>query len=179
MARVKAGTLVVEASGREIFYALRLRVARPLDGAAAERGFAVEREYLDARTGQPVKSLKVGQVVKVRVTVKTAAPQTHVAVVDRLPAGLEPVLDRFDPAPAQAIRSWWNEHGRTRWAHRQLRDDRVELFADVLAAGSSRQEYLARATSAGTFVVPPAMAEAMYRPALHGRSGAATLTVSR
>jgi hypothetical protein len=49
----------------------------------------------------------------------------------------------------------------------------------VLAAGSSTQEYLARATSAGTFVAPPAMAEAMYRPALRGRSGASTLTVSR
>jgi alpha-2-macroglobulin len=179
MAKVKPGTLVVEASGREVFYAVRLRVARPLDGAAVDHGLAVEREYLDARTGEPVKGLKVGQVVKVRVTVKSAKPQTHVAVVDRLPAGLEPVLDRFEPDASRAPQGGWWERSRTTWTHRQLRDDRVEMFADVLAAGASTQEYLARATSAGTFVAPPAMAEAMYRPALGGRSGASTLTVSR
>jgi hypothetical protein len=179
MARVRPGALVIEAAGREVFYAARLRVARPLGGAAVDAGFTVEREYLDARTDQPVKSVKVGQVVKVRVTVKAPKAQTHVAVVDRLPAGLEPVLDRFAPAPAREPRDWWRGGARTTWSHRQLRDDRVELFADVLSSGTSTQEYLARATCAGTFVAPPAMAEAMYRPALQGRSASSTLTVSR
>jgi uncharacterized protein YfaS (alpha-2-macroglobulin family) len=53
------------------------------------------------------------------------------------------------------------------------------VFADVLAAGESRHEYLARATTAGRFVMPPATGEAMYRPELHGRTTAGTLVIER
>jgi uncharacterized protein YfaS (alpha-2-macroglobulin family) len=40
-----------------------------------------------------------------------------------------------------------------------------------------RVTYLARATSIGSFVVPPTRIEAMYEPEVYGRTAASTLTV--
>ena len=66
---------------------------------------------------------------------------------------------------------WWGPSWKTSWQHQELRDDRALVFADVLAAGESRHEYLARATTAGPVRdAARRPAEAMYRPELHGRS---------
>jgi uncharacterized protein YfaS (alpha-2-macroglobulin family) len=74
-------------------------------------------------------------------------------------------------------RSLWWQPSETAWQREELRDDRAELFADVLVPGDSRREYLVRAVAAGTFSAPPATAEAMYRPQVRGRTDAATLVV--
>ena len=47
---------------------------------------------------------------------------------------------------------------------REIRDDRVLVFIDNLYAGPASFDYLARATTAGTFVVPGTTAEEMYQP---------------
>ena len=44
-------------------------------------------------------------------------------------------------------------------------------------AGMYHYRYLARATTFGTFVVPPTKAEEMYVPEVFGRSGAITVEV--
>ncbi|HEY3355314.1 MAG TPA: MG2 domain-containing protein [Polyangia bacterium] len=178
MAKLAAGTLRIEAGGHEVYYTARLRVARALAPQPVDAGFTVARQYLDPASGAAVERVTVGQTVKVRLTVRAARQQAHVAVVDHLPAGLEPVLDRARRA-AELAQPWWLRDRATVWEHRQLRDDRVEIFTEVLVAGASSVEYLARATSAGVFVAPPATAEAMYRPAIAGRSGAESLTVTR
>jgi alpha-2-macroglobulin len=41
-----------------------------------------------------------------------------------------------------------------------------------------RYRYLARATTIGSFVVPPAKAEAMYAPEVFGRTAATRVDVS-
>ena len=56
-------------------------------------------------------------------------------------------------------------------------DDRVVYFARVLWKGSYTASYVARATTAGTFVRPPAHAEEMYNQSLGGRSEGGTFTV--
>ncbi|MBI5490596.1 MAG: Ig-like domain-containing protein [Deltaproteobacteria bacterium] len=61
---------------------------------------------------------------------------------------------------------WW-----TPFYHREDRDDRVLLFADVLPAGVHHYEYLAEAVTPGTFVVGPLRAEEMYNPETFGRTG--------
>ena len=50
-----------------------------------------------------------------------------------------------------------------------MRDDRAEAFADALSAGEYDYTYVARATTPGAFVVPPARAEEMYAPETFGR----------
>jgi uncharacterized protein YfaS (alpha-2-macroglobulin family) len=75
-------------------------------------------------------------------------------------------------------RFWWSR-AETEWQNMELRDDRAQLFADVLAAGESSHEYLARATSVGSFAAPPVTAEAMYRPEIAGRSATGSVVVVR
>jgi hypothetical protein len=51
-----------------------------------------------------------------------------------------------------------------------MRDERVEAFASLLWDGVYTYSYVARATTPGTFVVPPTKAEEMYHPETFGRS---------
>jgi uncharacterized protein YfaS (alpha-2-macroglobulin family) len=185
LAEVGKGPVALAIDGGSVTHSVRLQVERPLAAGASDRGLAVRREFLDPDSGAPLLRIKIGQAVRVRLTVTSSGRQAHVAVVDRLPAGLEPVITRFRPTvgarpqdedePWRAL--WWSSW-RTAWQHEELHDDRAWIFADALASGESKHDYLARATTAGTFAVPAATAEAMYRPAINGRSAAASLVIA-
>jgi len=69
---------------------------------------------------------------------------------------------------------WWR---RSWYEHQNLRDERAEAFAATVWAGVHEYSYLARATTPGTFRVPPARAEEMYAPETFGRSGSAVVVV--
>jgi uncharacterized protein YfaS (alpha-2-macroglobulin family) len=69
---------------------------------------------------------------------------------------------------------WWSP-----FEHRELRDDRVVYFATVLWKGRYSLSYVARATTPGVFVRPPAQAEEMYNPGVHGRSDGGVFTVTK
>jgi alpha-2-macroglobulin len=105
-----------------------------------------------------------------------------VALVDPLPAGLEiinPALAVSGTPPADPntpeYRNWW-------WwgpwfQYQNLRDQRAEAFTALLWEGVYQYSYVARATTPGTFVVPPAKAEEMYSPETFGRSGSNVVIV--
>jgi uncharacterized protein YfaS (alpha-2-macroglobulin family) len=52
-----------------------------------------------------------------------------------------------------------------------MHDDRAEAFTSLLWDGVYQYTYVARATTPGTFIVPPAKAEERYSPEVFGRSG--------
>jgi uncharacterized protein YfaS (alpha-2-macroglobulin family) len=99
-----------------------------------------------------------------------------VALVDPLPAGLEPMNPRLavtgpipqDPKGQQDKGAYWWWYGPW-YEHQNLRDERVEAFASLLWEGVHTYEYVARATTPGHFVVPPPKAEEMYMPETFGR----------
>jgi uncharacterized protein YfaS (alpha-2-macroglobulin family) len=62
--------------------------------------------------------------------------------------------------------------------HKELRDDRVVYSASVLWPGTYTVSYLARATTPGSFILPPARSEEMYNPGVNGRTGGGTFTVT-
>ncbi|HXD12523.1 MAG TPA: hypothetical protein VN653_20805 [Anaerolineales bacterium] len=92
-----------------------------------------------------------------------------------MPAGLEIVNPSLavsqtitqDPASPVYFYSWWSG---TWYEHQNMRDDRAEAFASLLWDGVYEYSYIARATTPGTFIVPPAKAEEMYSPEVFGRS---------
>ena len=104
----------------------------------------------------------------------------HVALVDPLPAGLEPVNpglattgsiqppQKGSASPRRPAYWWWN---RTWYEHQNMRDERVEAFTSQLWGGIHEYTYVARATTPGVFIVPPTKAEEMYHPEIFGRSG--------
>jgi hypothetical protein len=172
-------------------YAPRSLVLDPLD-----RGFTIERAYQGLDDAKDVRResdgtwrIRAGARVRVVLTMIAPARRYHVALVDPLPAGLEAV----NPALAVAERvpeaggsdvvplgatglggrpglgswRWWS---RPWFDHQNLRDERVEAFSSLLWEGVHEYRYVARATTPGTFVVPPTKVEEMYAPETFGRS---------
>ena len=181
-------TLQKDGVGR-LYYRIGLRYApRDLDLDPADRGFAVERRYEAVDDPEDVTRdedgawhIKAGARVRVRLTMVATGRRYHVALVDPLPAGLEPTnpelatsaskppdaSDDDDPSTRSGYWWWW----RAWYEHENLRDERVEAFASLLWAGVHRYNYIARATTPGRFVVPPTRAEEMYSPETFGRTG--------
>ena len=176
--------LIVQKDGEgRLYYRLGMRYA-PADLRldAADHGFSVERIYEavdDAedvrRDGDGVWHIRAGARVRVRLTMAAPARRVHVALVDPLPAGLEILNPELavsgdlpqDPNSSRSGRWWW-------WSwyqHQNLRDERAEAFTSYLWAGVHEYSYMARATTPGVFVAPPAKAEEMYAPETFGRSG--------
>jgi uncharacterized protein YfaS (alpha-2-macroglobulin family) len=177
---LQAGKLTITPTGGRVAYAARVRFARSLEKAEAEtHGFTVERKLFDAEEKHEVSEIKAGDVVKVVLRVHSAEERARIAMVDRLPAGFEPINPRF--ANNGAGQNSDDEEGRywdgePRWVAMELHDDRVAVFADRLV-DYLEFSYLARATTSGTFLLPPATVEEMYRPEHRARTAAATLEV--
>jgi uncharacterized protein YfaS (alpha-2-macroglobulin family) len=149
----------------------------------SEHGFTVERAYEAVDKADDVRRdadgtwhVKAGARVRVRVTMVAPSRRYHVALVDPIPAGLEALNPELavtgsvpqDPKESANDAWWW---WRRAWfEHQNMRDERVEAFASLLWEGVHTYTYVARATTPGTFVVPPSKAEEMYHPETFGRS---------
>jgi uncharacterized protein YfaS (alpha-2-macroglobulin family) len=177
---------------------------RPLN--PDQQGIEVERWYENYETGQPIVSAPEGSLVRVRLRIRLPAERRFLALEDPLPAGLEAVdlslrtAGLPGPAAGAAAQSpegeeeeapeqgdnylfgwyygYWDSGWWSPFDHRELRDDRVVYVATYLWAGTYTATYVARATTPGVFVRPPAHAEEMYNPAVQGRSDGGIFTVT-
>ncbi|MDW3216793.1 MAG: alpha-2-macroglobulin family protein [Ilumatobacteraceae bacterium] len=183
-----------EGDGR-LYYRLGLRYApSDLQLDARDEGFVVEREYQAIDDPDDVRrnadgswTIRAGAKVRVELTMVADARRTHVALIDPLPAGLEPVnpalgVSQTTPPPgdgdadeATFESSWF--WGWNWYEHQNLRDDRAEAFASYLPGGTYEYSYIARATTPGSFVVPPTRAEEIYSPEVFGRSASELVIV--
>jgi uncharacterized protein YfaS (alpha-2-macroglobulin family) len=196
--RLNVRSQTIEGSGLPVwFFATVYEVPKEKPVDPVYRGLIVERWYENIDTKQPITSVQEGELVRVRVRINVDAERHFVVLDDPLPAGLEPVdLSLRTVAPlgsafpdyrpeyqSEGGQGWWyGSWDSGVWSpfdHRELRDDRVLWSASVLWPGTYTASYIARATTAGTFVVPPAHAEEMYNPGVNGRTGGITFTVTR
>jgi uncharacterized protein YfaS (alpha-2-macroglobulin family) len=196
---VGKGTLHYQARLR---YARRDLPTSPLD-----RGFSVQRivrsvrpEALrDALATLPrgtAASAAGGDLVLVDLLVVAPNPRDYVVIDDPLPAGLEAIdaqlatsTQRYDVVAAGGLGDAMDEEesdddaraaGRAKnfaFYHREVHDDRVLTFVEHMPAGFYHYRYLARATTFGRFIVPPAKVECMYEPEIFGRTAASTFEV--
>jgi uncharacterized protein YfaS (alpha-2-macroglobulin family) len=161
-----------------ITYAPKDLTLDPLD-----EGFTVLRTYeavddpADVRQDeQGIWHVRAGARVRIKLTMIAPSRRYHVALTDPMPAGFEAINPALavsgsipqDPAQEQSNRYWW--WNWTWYEHQNLRDQRAEAFASLLWEGVHDYSYVARATTPGTFVAPPAKAEEMYSPEVFGRS---------
>ena len=184
------------------YYALTVtQIPRAVPNRPDYRGIIVERWYESYEGARPVIEVEEGALVRVRLRITVPEDRAFVVVDDALPAGLEAVdlslntvgilpgpgvagvepvdQEQEDPDPEEARwefgrwdGGWWSP-----FDHRELRDDRVVYAARVLWKGSYSMTYVARATTPGVFVRPPAFAEEMYNPAVYGRTDGGVFTV--
>ena len=188
--------LIVDKQGAgRLYYRIGMKYApKNLKLDPADYGFTILRKYEAVDDKDDVKqnadgswTIKAGARVRVRLTMVAQARRYHVALVDNLPAGLEilnPGLAVTESIPGDpggntsvmefGSRSfghgyWWY---RQYWfEHQNFRDERAEAFTSLLWEGVYNYNYVARATTPGQFVVPPAKAEEMYHPETFGRTG--------
>ena len=201
--RVSAGA----GSAAPIYFYLTVRqVPKERPVKPDDAGIQVERWYERYTDARPVTSITEGELVRVRLRVTVTADRDFVVLDDALPAGLEAIdlslrTEGSLPGPGAGVQErlrygngedegdeeygsywyygWWDGGWWSPFDHRELRDDRVVYFATVLWKGTYSVSYVARATTPGVFVRPPAQAEEMYNPAVHGRSDGGLFTVTK
>jgi uncharacterized protein YfaS (alpha-2-macroglobulin family) len=199
------GTPSPRTTGNAAYYYITVNeVPREPPVTPSEQGIQVERWYESYETGKPLVSVAEGELVRVRLRVTVKDERHFVVLDDALPAGLEAVdlslrTTAALPGPGTSMDNelgqpeagepgteaspWgygsWDAGWWSPWDHRELRDDRVVYAATVLWPGSYTATYVARATTPGVFVRPPAHAEEMYNPAVNGRSDGGIFTVTK
>lgn len=191
-----------EGAGR-LYYRIGMRYAPTnLSLEPVDHGFTVERTYEAVDKPEDVKKdkegvwhIKAGAKVKVKLTMVAKSRRYHVALVDPLPAGLEPLnpaLKTTETLPNESSQMgvigasgfggpgrgmkwgwWWGNW----YEHENLRDERVEAFTSLLWEGVHTYTYFARATTPGQYVVPPTKAEEMYMPETFGRASSEKVIV--
>jgi uncharacterized protein YfaS (alpha-2-macroglobulin family) len=174
-----------------LYYRLGLRYApTDLELDPLDMGFVVQRSYEGLDDPEDVFQdkdgiwhIKAGARVRVRLTMVADNRRYHVALVDPLPAGLEIINPSLavsgtvpqDPTSQQSRYGWW--WWGPWYEHQNMRDERAEAFTPLLWDGVYEYTYIARATTPGRFIVPPAKAEEMYSPEVFGRSSSAVVIV--
>ncbi len=149
-----------------------------------ERGFAVARSYVGLDNPEDVWQdaegrwhVKLGARVQINVTLFAPGTRHHVMLASPLPAGLEflnPALKGTEPFEDPNVRGWYY----WRWFdHQQLLDERAQAVTSYLWGGTYEYAVIARATTAGTFHVPPARATEIYAPETFGNGASEILVV--
>ncbi|CAM2724480.1 unnamed protein product [Rotaria socialis] len=156
---------------------------------AVNYGFKIERTYTAIDHSSHVQqqpdgtwNFRLNEKIKVTLTMTTTQRRYHVALVDYLPAGCEPLNTKLkgtlaDYTNSSVTRSKRNSryneyrlYSTIGWTeYENLRDERAEVFRALLWSGVYEWSYVMRATCAGTFIIPPAKAEEMYSPENFGR----------
>ena len=173
------------AAGR-LYYTAHLRYFTPAeDVEAANYGIGVSHTYSVGDSDAPVRSAKLGDVVKVKVTLLAPADLNFLVLEDDLPAGLEPIDTSLKTTPPE-LQRLLNEQQRKSYqvgrryspfGHTDIRDNRVALFARFVAKGVYEYSYFARATTPGEFRLLPATAYEQFFPEVWGRSDGGLFTV--
>ena len=149
-----------------------------------ERGFSVARSYVGLDNPEDVWQdadgrwhVKLGARVRINVTLVASGTRHHVMLASPLPAGLEllnPALKGTEPFQDPNARGWYY----WRWFdHQQLLDERAQVVTSYLWGGTYEYAVIARATTAGTFHVPPARAAEIYAPETFGNGPSEILVV--
>ena len=144
-------------------------------------GFSITREVLPIEKTDQLpfdpSNMRVGELMKVIVTVHCNQDITFAAINDPIPAGCEvidPELNTGERDIATKNTQW---NGPSELSHSEFRDSRVLLFADDMPAGEYRFSYILKATTAGKFIWPASSVEAMYYPEYYGRGKESTVMI--
>ncbi|MDQ0423435.1 uncharacterized protein YfaS (alpha-2-macroglobulin family) [Peteryoungia aggregata LMG 23059] len=155
-------------------------VAAPVEPpAAGGEGFEITKTYygLDGEEASVTEAIQNERyVVVLEVTEEDEWP-AQLLVTDLLPAGFEIDNPSLVDSAALANFEWI---GQTETAHLEFRSDR---FVAAVNRGEGENgtitlAYVVRAVTPGTYDLPAASVEDMYRPQLSARTAAGAMTVS-
>jgi hypothetical protein len=177
----------------QLYYSAYLRYYLPAEQVKAlDRGIIVARQYTPVDSpSEYVDTARVGDVIKVKLTIIAPTDLYYVVVEDPLPAGFEgvdvslktssvvgeqPELTNLSAAEEDRWVRWYG-WGWWWFSTSEMRDEKVALFAHYLPRGTYEYTYLMRASVPGQFLVMPSTAYQMYFPEVFGRSDGGRFTV--
>lgn len=111
----------------------------------------------------PITSVRVGQLVRVRYRVIAADARDRVAFESFVPAGAEIVNTRLSTESKTVNKD-------TFFDREEFLDDRYFGYSEVLESGDYEGSYVFRATHAGSYGVPPTKIFEFYAPEVFGRT---------
>ena len=177
-------TLTRSGGSETVFYAMQLRqtVASEDMGSAGPAGYRIKREYLrldSTRAGDSWRldprevhnSFRVGDRVRVKLTITAPRDMSYVLIEDPFPSGCE-VTER-----GTAEEEMRGDHWGYWYSNVDVRDDRIAYFARTLTKGTHILEYNLRAQTPGSCHVLPTAMESMYAPELHAESAETRIEV--
>lgn len=195
--RTAAHRLEVRATG-PTFYALDARWATPLGAAeqiARGRDVAVHRVF-ETEAGTPIPAnghVHLGDLVRVRLFVYSEGNTAPFVVLrDPVGGGFEAVDQGFATSPQASLnallgggpddgaidpRGFYAARSIDQISHRAFRRGMTAFHFNTGSSGLREFTYAVRATTVGTFMIPPASLEAVYQPTQAARSTAVTLVV--
>jgi len=177
-----------------LFYSAQLKYAIPVETAVPrDEGLGVFTEItdLDGRALADGKTLSVGQIYRMRVTLTSTKDRAWVAVRAPIPSGAEVLDAKLSTGALLAPRApsvdgqggEGEDEGEVDWypttEHQEIYDNEVRFFFDALDKGTPQVEFLFRAVNQGVFPVPPTTAECMYEPEIFGRDLGRLLFLTR
>ena len=196
-AEIASGYEVKNTGSRDIWRTTVIRGAPKLAPSAMEAGFSLKREYLSL-DGDPIDPAQLTQNDRLIVSLSgnVAGSESHRAVlVDLLPAGweIEAVITKPEtygflaplsqPKIAEArddrfvaaldLGDGLNRANRRRFAFREQDDN-----AKQLPTAAFHVAYLVRVVTPGSFTLPEAVIEDMYRPGVMARTDAGETRVA-
>lgn len=166
----------------QIFRSLSVTGAPKTAPPATNQGFNLTKR-IATRDGRPVNLSTVRQNDRLVVVISGAATDNrlHPAIIaDLLPAGfeIETILQPSDGGGA-------GNSGPYKWAGKlsyprvaEARDDRFVAAVDVRGRERFTVGYIVRAVTPGSFVMPGAVMEDMYRPGVFARTAVGQVTIA-
>ncbi|MFM4872442.1 alpha-2-macroglobulin [Aeromonas veronii] len=164
---------VVTNEGKGSLYVQRTLVGYPEQAPARiSKGMSVTRSWFnsDGQRFDPA-TVKVGDLVVVRLNVSSESAVPDALLVEMVPAGFElenPALGnsiKLEDLSIEGKPAWqseWNDYLK----HQEFRDDRYTAALDLSEGSNQQLVYLMRAVTPGRYQVPPTQVEDMYRPEL-------------
>lgn len=158
------------------------------DAPEIDRGFSVKRTYAGTKIGKDgTETARVGDLIKVTLTIKTDWERNLVGVDDAIAAGFDILNEKFkttevvDEKPKKydyssekidAIRELYPSYVESR-------TDRRFIFVEKLMEGTYEYTYHIRARVPGVYALYPTTAFELYQPDIFGRTGGKTITITQ
>jgi uncharacterized protein YfaS (alpha-2-macroglobulin family) len=147
---------------------------------ATDKGFKIERLYYTL-DGKPADPSRARQNQRYAVVLKVTEPTPQygrVIVADYLPAGFEIDNPRLVSSGDAGTLGWIQDAAEP--VYSEFRDDHfgAAFDRDSKSPAVFTVAYVVRAVSPGTYVLPQAFVEDMYRPDRYGRTGTGTVAVA-
>jgi len=169
-----------------LYYRAFLRLFLPAAQVdALSRGFTIERRYSLASDpeGRPITSAKVGDLVRVTLTIVAPNDLYYLVIEDPYPGGMEAINANLSTSQqlgtgAEVVRRgedvWWAGWS---FGEIQLRDEKAVLSASYLRSGTYEYSYTLRAGYVGQFQTIPTTGQQTYFPEVYGRSSGLLFTI--